>query len=67
LKGKKGCDLAVRLEGKSYFVDGFTMKQLGDAHANDGMCEVVRKARITGELRDGRFTATSFELLPAHN
>lgn len=65
LKGKKGCDLAVRLDGQSYFVDGFTMKQLGDAHANDGMCNAIRQAKVTGEIVNGRFVASSFDLLPA--
>lgn len=65
LKGeKKGCDLAVRLDGHSYFVDGFTMKQLGNAHADDGMCNAVRKAKVTGHVENGRFAASTFELLP---
>ena len=65
LKGeKKGCDLAVRHDGQSYFVDGFTMKQLGDAHANDGMCNAIRKAKVTGHVENGRFAASTFELLP---
>ncbi len=64
LKGKKGCDLAVRLDGKSYFVDGFTMKQLGNAHADDGMCNTLRKAKVSGEVVDNRFQARSFDLLP---
>lgn len=65
LKGKKGCDLAIRHEGTSYFVDGFKMTDLGgDAHAADGLCTVVRKAKVTGQIADGRFAATTFELLP---
>lgn len=60
----KGCDLAVRIDGRSYYVDGVDMDSLGDAHAKDGMCEVVRRARVTGEVRNGRFAASSFELLP---
>ena len=65
LKGeKKGCDLAVHLDGHSYFVDGFTMKQLGDAHSNDGMCNTIRRAKVTGHIENGRFAATSFEILP---
>lgn len=61
----KGCDLAVRVDGRSYYVDGVDMDSLGDAHAKDGMCEVIRKAKVTGEVRNGRFIASSFELLPA--
>ncbi len=64
LKGQKGCDLAVRLNGQSYFVDGITMKDLGDAHADDGMCNTLRKAKVTGELVNNRFQTKSFDLLP---
>ena len=32
MKGKS-CDLAVRIDGKSYFVDGTTIDEHGDAHA----------------------------------
>ena len=66
---KKGCDLAVRIDGKSYFVDGFNMKDFGDAHANDGMCNVTHPAKVAGEIVNGRFVASSFKLLPAekHN
>lgn len=59
-----GCDLAVRIDGNSYYVDGALMDDHGDAHGDDGMCNCVRQAKVTGEIKDGRFTATSFELLP---
>ena len=32
----KSCDLAVRINGKSYFVDGTNIDEHGDAHAKDG-------------------------------
>ena len=38
MKGKS-CDLAVRIDGKSYFVDGTKIDDHGDAHAKDGFCE----------------------------
>ena len=65
--GMKGedCDLAIRVNGHSYFVDGVNPDSLGDAHAADGICEAIRPARVTGTIRNGRFAATSFELLPA--
>lgn len=63
MKGK-GCDLAVKIGGKGYYVDGVKMDDLGDAHAADGMCNAVRQARVTGEIRNGRFVASRFELLP---
>lgn len=60
----RGCELAVRLEGKSYFVDGVPLDQLGDAHAPDGLCNAVRQARVTGQIVNGRFVAVTCELLP---
>ena len=57
------CDLAVRIDGESYFVDGTEIDDHGDAHAADGFCNAVRQARVTGRVEDGRFIATSFELL----
>jgi hypothetical protein len=59
----KGCDLAVRINGKAYFVDGTGIDQHGDAHAADGFCKAVRKARVQGTIVNGRFKATHFELL----
>lgn len=63
LKGK-GCALAVRMDGHSYFVDGSDIDSHGDAHADDGFCNKVRKAKVQGEVVAGRYKATYFELLP---
>jgi hypothetical protein len=60
-----GCDLAVRIDGKAYFVDGSELNDHGDAHADDGFCNAVRQARVQGSIENGRFVATSFELLPS--
>jgi hypothetical protein len=61
---KMGCDLAVRIDGKSYFVEGTTIDDHGDAHANDGFCAVIRKAEVIGEIKDNKFVVTYFKLLP---
>lgn len=63
--GMKGesCDLAVRIDGKSYFVDGTKIDEHGDAHAKDGFCNAIRKASVTGEIKGTRFKATSFTLI----
>jgi hypothetical protein len=63
LKGKS-CDLAVRIDGKAYFVDGTHINDHGDSHAKNGFCEAIRKAEVTGEIVGDRFKATSFVLLP---
>lgn len=63
LKGK-GCNLAVRMNGKAYFVDGSDIDSHGDAHADDGFCNKIRKATVQGEVVDNRFKASYFQLLP---
>lgn len=63
LKGKS-CDLAVRINAKSYFVGGTDIDKHGDAHAKDGFCNAIRKAEVQGEVVGDRFKATYFKLLP---
>lgn len=63
LKTKKGCDLAVRIDGKAYFVEGTTIDEHGDAHAKDGFCEAIRKANVQGELVNDKFKVSYFKLL----
>jgi hypothetical protein len=63
LKTQKGCDLAVRINGKAYFVDGTKIDDHGDAHAEDGFCNAISKAEVKGSILDGRFKATYFKLL----
>ena len=64
MKGKKGCDLAVKINGKSYFVEGTKIDDHGDAHSKEGFCNAIRKAEVTGEVKGDKFVATSFKLLP---
>jgi len=59
----KGCDLAVRMDGKSYFVDGTDIDSHGDAHAKDGFCNAVRKAEVQGDIANNRFKVTYFKLI----
>jgi hypothetical protein len=60
----KSCDLAVRINGKAYFVDGTNIDSHGDAHAKDGFCNSVRKAQVQGEVVNDRFRVTYFKLMP---
>ena len=62
LKGKS-CDLAIRIKGKAYFVDGTNINDHGDSHAQDGFCNAVRKAEVQGELVDNRFKVSYFKLI----
>ena len=63
LKSTKGCCLAVRLDNKAYFIDGANIDDFGDAHAQDGFCNSIRKVAIKGKIIAGRFKAKSFKLV----
>lgn len=60
----KSCDLAVRIDGKSYFVEGTSIDSHGDAHAKDGFCASIRKAAVIGTINDNKFVVTYFKLQP---
>lgn len=60
-----GCKLAVRIEDKAYYVTGSTLADHGDEHGDEGMCNVVRQAKVEGKVVLGVFKAKSFELLPS--
>lgn len=64
MKGKD-CELAVKIDGKPYFVDGKNIDDFGDAHGEHGFCNAVSKAEVTGEIVNNRFKASSITLLPA--
>jgi hypothetical protein len=64
MKDKKGCDLAVRIDGQAYFVEGTKLDDHGDAHAEDGFCSAIRQAEVIGEIKGNRFVVTYFKLLP---
>lgn len=61
------CDLAIKIEEKYYYVEGSSLTDHGNEHADDGMCNVVRKAEVKGEIKHGVFVAEHFELLPYEN
>ena len=58
-----GCQLAVKIKGKVYFVEGTTIDDHGDEHAEDGFCNTQRKAKVSGKIVGDKFVATSFELV----
>lgn len=63
----KDCALAVWVKGKARYADGAHIDSLGDAHAHDGMCNVVRKAEVQGELVDNRFKISYIRILPVNS
>jgi hypothetical protein len=61
---ENGCDLAVRLDGIAYFIDGAHIDDFGDAHDNNtGFCYVIRKAEVEGKIEEGRYKASSVILM----
>ena len=60
---KMGCDLAVKIEGNTYFVDGTAINEHGDPHADEGFCVAIRHAHVKGKVIDGRFESESFTLV----
>jgi hypothetical protein len=60
----KSCELAVRVNGKAYYVDGTDIDSYGDAHASHGFCNDIRKAEVQGEITNNRFKLSYFKLLP---
>ena len=58
-----GCSLAVKIDNKAYFVDGFGIDDFGDAHdENSGFCNVVRKGEVKGNIENNKFIASSITL-----
>lgn len=59
----KGCTLAVKINGKSYFVDKAHIDAFGDAHGEEGFCNAISKAKVQGTIVNNKFVATYFELV----
>lgn len=59
-----GCSLAIRIHDTAYFVQGTGIDDHGDAHANEGFCNSIRRAEVQGVVKDNAFIASYFKLLP---
>ena len=61
VKTDKGCAMAVKIEGKVYTVEGIDKKTFGAMHSDDGYCKIMKKAIVSGEIKKGKFYASSFK------
>ncbi len=61
VKSDKDCHMSVKIDNKIYHVKGIDESVFGDAHAETGYCNVIRKAVVSGEVKKGKFNATSFK------
>ncbi len=64
VKEPRGCDLSIRMAGKVYFVDGTNLDAHGDAHEEDGFCNAIRQAKVSGTIEGDRIKVTQFDLKP---
>lgn len=60
----KDCLLAVRQGDKVLHVKGTGINDHGDAHADDGFCNAIRRASVQGEVKGDTFVVTYFQLIP---
>jgi hypothetical protein len=59
----ESCDLAIRINGKSYFVEGTDIDDHGDAHNEEGFCNAISKAEVQGKIVGDKFVATYFKVI----
>lgn len=59
----KSCGVYAKIDNQFYEVIGLDKKVVGTGHEADGYCEVVKKARVSGEIKRGKFYATSFKYI----
>ena len=61
MKTDKGCAMAIKIDSKVYLVEGIDKKEFGEMHSADGYCKIMKKALVSGEIKKGKFYATSFK------
>ena len=66
MEGLRGCHWAIEVDGKYYLAEG-VLPQSHQPHGPDGMCNMPRQAVVDGDLLNGKFVATRFDLKPATN
>ena len=63
VKSAKGCAVFVKINDQFYPVEGVSKIVVGTGHEDDGYCKMTKRARITGEIKKGKFYATSFNYI----
>jgi hypothetical protein len=58
-----GCPLAIKMDDKFYLVEGTKIDDHGDAHADDGFCNAIKKAKVQGTVEGDKFKVTYFEIV----
>ena len=63
IKSEKKCAAFVKIDGDFYQLEGVNKSIFGDPDAAGGYCTVTKKARVSGEIKKGKFFATSFSFI----
>tara|TARA_B110000238_G_scaffold199530_1_gene246840 strand:+ start:2668 stop:3000 length:333 start_codon:yes stop_codon:yes gene_type:complete len=61
MEGKE-CELAVKTNGKKYYVIGTGIDDHGDAHSKTGFCNAILNAKVQGEIINNKFNISYFKL-----
>ena len=64
MPGVENCPWAAELDGHHYLLRG-SLPLDHNSHLADGICNMRRQARLTGEIRGDLLVVSRFELLPA--
>ena len=62
-KKRRGCSLTIKIEDTVYPVQGIKIHDHGDPHSEEGFCNSVRVAYVSGEIKKNVFYADSFTLI----
>ena len=62
-KGVKGCSLTIKVGDTVYPVEGNSIHNHGNPHSEEGMCNAIRVAYVSGKVKINKFHSDSFTLI----
>lgn len=65
MEGADSCELVISFDDKLYPVVGIDIHDIGDPHAPDGLCSIVRTVFFEGHVDGEQIVATDIVLVPS--
>ena len=59
----ENCELAIEIDQRYYFIEGFSIYEFGNPDSDFGLCSLIRDAKVLGKVKHGVFVAEKFELI----